>query len=383
MDSKYYFTFNFVDVIYCVGIPISKIRGVYMYIDCPECFYNPQTGHSGKGKCEVRIQSGVYSCPRCGTFKGGMLDLYRYYRNCDSHTANKEMREYVGAPQYRQRKLQVQKIVESAERSVFDNVNLAKRNEIDRTYRTFLSLCSLAEKHKKDLIRRGLSEKNIAHFGFKSTPVTYEERHKIISELLHRGCTLKGVPGFYVNKTGQWDINIYNKIEGYFIPMCNLQNQCLGIQIRLDAPDPKKGKYTWLSSNGMNQGVKRTSVPHITNTHNLSDSIYVTEGGLKADIAHILSNRTFMAIAGVTQFKVLPVIFSQFKKNGVKRIIDSFDSDCKYNTNVERARQTIKYYAVKAGLEYYRMEWDEKYKGIDDYLLANPPGTRKFVVYDK
>ena len=362
MDSKYNFPFNIVDVINCLGIPIRKIRGDYMYIDCPECFYNPQTGHSGKGKCEVRIQSGVYSCPRCGTFKGGMLDLYRYYRNCDSHTANKEMREYVGAPQYRQRKLQVQKIVESAERSVFDNVNLAKRNEIDRTYRTFLSLCSLAEKHKKDLIRRGLSEKNIAHFGFKSTPVTYEERHKIISELLHRGCTLKGVPGFYVNKTGQWDINIYNKIEGYFIPMCNLQNQCLGIQIRLDAPDPKQGKYTWLSSNGMNQAEKLTSLPHITT---------------------ILSHSTYKAIAVVTQFKVLPVIFSQFKKNGVKRIIDSFDSDCKYNTNVERARQTIKYYAVKAGLEYYRMEWDEKYKGIDDYLLANPPGTRKFVVYDK
>ncbi len=377
------FPFTIVDVINCLGLSIRKINGDYMWIDCPECFFNPKTGHSGDGKCEVRIQQGIFSCARCGNFHGGMLDLYCYYRHCDKSTANKEMRAYVSAPQYIQRKEQVQKIVEAADRSVFENAGLADRKDIDATYRSFLSLCSLSERHKSDLLRRGLNEKSIAHFGFKSTPDTYEGKEGIVSALIQKGCRLQGVPGFFVDKYGHWNINLHSKNKGFLIPMCNLQNQCLGMQIRLDVPDPKKGKYTWLSSNGMNQGVKRTSVPHITNTHNLSDSIYVTEGGLKADIAHILSNRTFMAIAGVTQFKVLPVIFAQFKKNGVKRIIDSFDADCKYNENVEKARQKLKSYALQSGLEYFRMEWDERYKGIDDYLLAHPPGTRKFIVYDK
>lgn len=380
--SKPDFPFTIVDVINKLGLAIREIKNNELYIDCPECHVNPKNGHSGKGRCQVLITEGVYSCQRCGEFRGGILDLYCYYKGCNKKSANREMREYVSASVYKQNELRIHKIVKAAEESVYDNANLASRTEINRTYRMFLSLCELAQEHKNNLLARGLSEKNIAHYGFKTTPVNFDERKGIVSELLKRGCKLEGVPGFFVNRTGKWDINLYDKIRGYFVPMCNLQNECLGLQIRLDIPFDNC-KYVWLSSKNKLSGVGRSSVPHISNTLNIGESIYFTEGGLKADVAHCLSNRTFIAIAGVTQYKVLPILFAQLKKNGVKRIIDAYDSDCKYNLNVEKARQKLKGYVKKAGLEYFRMEWDEKWKGIDDYLLTHPKGTRKFIIYDK
>ena len=373
------FPYTILDVVNNLGLQIRKIKNNEMYIDCPECHQN---GHNDQGHCQVLLSEGVYSCQHCGQFEGGILDLYCYYRNVDRRQANMDMRQYVKAPVYKQRKAQVQKIVMSAEASVYDNANLANRKDIDRTYRTLLSLCTLAQEHEKDLFRRGLTEKNIAHFGFKTVPVKFNERRCIVSALLERGCKLEGVPGFYKDKFDEWNINIYEKIRGYFVPMCNLQNECLGLQIRVDSPENGR-KYVWLSSKNKYCGVGRTSVPHITNTLSIGDTVYFTEGGLKADIAHCLSHKTFIAIAGVTQYKVIPILFSQLKKNGVKRVVDSYDADCKYNQNVEIARQKLKGYALKAGLEYYRMEWDEQWKGIDDYLLAHPKGTREFNVYDK
>lgn len=373
------FPFGILDVIYALNIPIRKRHNDEAYIDCPHCFFNPKTGHSGKGKAQVIISQNVYNCPRCGN-GGGMLDLYSSVSGCDKKTANREMRRFVNDKSYQVHKEQIKKIVKTAEESVVETTQLAPRKEIDRTYRAFLSLCELRREHKNNLLNRGLTGKNIAHYGFKSTP-SCDKQNSIISDLIKKGYTLKGVPGFYLDNNN-WRIDISDWNQGFFVPMCNLKNQCLGLQIRLDKPTEKQ-KYVWLSSKRKKGGCGRTSVPHITNTFDIGESVYITEGGLKADIAHCISKGTFVAIAGVSQFSVLPLLFSQLRMQGVKRIIDSYDSDCKYNPNVEKARTRLKQEVIKAGLEYYRMEWDENYKGIDDYLFAVPRGSRKFIVYDK
>ncbi len=373
------FPFTILDVIHCLGLEIRKVvNSNEYYIDCP----NHPNGHKGNGKVQVILTEGIYNCPHCGEFHGGMLDLYCYYRNCDRRTANAELRKYVNAPVYTKEKAHIRDILIAAENKVVENNFIAKKSEIDYTYRTFLSLCDLKERHKADLIRRGLSEKHIAHYGFKSCPVSRSDHSRIINKLLEKGCRLEGVPGFFINKRNNWDFNIFDILDGYIVPMMNLQNQCLGLQIRLDKPIENK-KYFWFSSKNKKGGCGRTSVPHISNIRNIGETVYLTEGGLKANVAHVLGNRTFVAIAGVTQFNVLPVLFNQLKQKGVKVIVDSYDSDCKYNKNVEKARQKLKKYVISSGLTYYRMEWDEQYKGIDDYLLAVPKGQRKFTVYDR
>ena len=99
------FPFTILDVINALCIPVRKVHNYNeLDIDCPECHVNKSNGHNGKGKCQVLVSEGVYSCQRCGRFSGGILDLYCYHKNTDRSTANQEMRKYVNAPTYKQKK---------------------------------------------------------------------------------------------------------------------------------------------------------------------------------------------------------------------------------------------------------------------------------------
>ena len=191
--------------------------------------------------------------------------------------ANKIMRAYVKDPTtVVQRKL-CHEVYKKAVESAPKQVKLAPKPVIDRTYRTLLSLCVLREEHKKNLLKRGLTEKQIAHYGFKSVPWK-NESDTIVKQLLEKGCTLKGVPGFYYEH-GKWKMAVSYKNRGFFVPMLNIKGQCLGMQIRRDTGDPK---YLWFSSSGYEQGCNRTSIPTFSNHWNIGRSICITEGGLSA-----------------------------------------------------------------------------------------------------
>ena len=379
------FPFNIVDVFNACGISV-EVRGDKIYFDCPEC------GATKKSKAlEARISTGVYNCAKCGKFGGGMLKLYQYYHKCDAKTANKEMREYVGQPTYSQRKRQNELIESHAKRIVAQQSNLASEDIINATYRRFLNLCYLSKKHRESLKNRGLSDKAITHFGFKSAPISFPEHRRIIDTLLREGYPLEGVPGFYLNEKGFWDFNIKQRFSGIMIPYISLQNKLLGFQIRLDKPfeehkkdgTVKSTRYLWFVSTDLNKGCSRSTVPHITSTRRVEKTIFFTEGALKADVASFLSNREFLAIAGVTQYSILPDIFKTLKTNGVRRIVDCFDADYRRNPNVAAARDRLKLEILKAGLQYYRLDWDERNgKGIDDFLLNIPRGKRKYELFD-
>ena len=78
-----------------------------------------------------------------------------------------------------------------------------------------------------------------------------------------------------------------------------------GLQIRLDRPLKKEGdppdkggaKYLWLASTSKTFGVSSGSPVHFVGDP-CSRVVYVTEGALKADIAHALTGRTFAATGG-------------------------------------------------------------------------------------
>lgn len=378
------FPFNILDVINACSISLSKQpKGDCVYFDCPVC--------GGKNKVQARIASGVYHCAKCSDFGGGMLDLYRYYFQCDSKTANKKMREYIGQPYYSQTK-EINNRYEAQAKKVFaQNANLASEDTINATYRRFLSLCTLKKSHRDNLIARGLSDKAISHFGFKSVPTEPYDHYRIINTLCREGYNIQGVPGFFRNEGKRAEFNLFKRYEGILVPYISLDNKLLGFQIRLEKPFEERKKdgtvkyirYIWFSSVDLPNGCGRTTLPHITSTRKVESTIFFTEGALKADIASFLGNRTFIAIAGVTQYSILPELFKKLKKNGVKRIIDCYDADYRTNTNVQNARNHLKTQIQKAGLQYLRLDWSEKIgKGIDDYLLALPKGKRKFVLYD-
>ena len=163
--------------------------------------------------------------------------------------------------------------------------------------------------------------------------------------------------------------------------MMSIDRRIQGFQIRLD--NPREGnKYLWFSSKNKAQGLSSGSPAHITNPleSNSNPVLYLTEGGLKADIACALSGKSFIGVAGVNNQSDLPELFRKLKQLGVKRIVDCFDRDCEYNEQVEKARRKLKSKVLKAGLIYTRMSWDNRFKGIDDYMAAHEKREWKFSV---
>ena len=116
---------------------------------------------------------------------------------------------------------------------------------------------------------------------------------------------MQGVPGFFMDDTGKWTVRYFQRTAGIIVPYVGIDGLIQGLQTRLDVPikgkdDPpdKVGmKYLWLASADKPMGVLlRESSPFVGDPH--ARVIYVTEGALKADIAHALSGRTFVATGG-------------------------------------------------------------------------------------
>lgn len=69
--------------------------------------------------------------------------------------------------------------------------------------------------------------------------------------------------------------------------------------------------------------------------------VYVTEGCLKADIAHALTGRTFAAVIGANNVAKLDGLFAFLKRNGTEVIIEAEDMDKFCNTAVDAGSAKI------------------------------------------
>lgn len=371
------YDYNIIDVVKCLSLEVRHMNKTDWDVDCPFCTVNPVNGHNGKGKLNICIPKDAFRCSRCDTH-GGMLDLYTLVKGVDRKQARQEILDYINHgittdTHYICAKAQA----EYNKRCK----NRASAQEVDRTYRAFLSLCVLGKQHKEQLLQRGLSEAQIKYFGFRTAPTHKEQHTRIINKLLFYGYRLEGVPGFFKDKSGRWNYNLFRFTSGILIPMMSIDRKIQGFQIRLD--NPREGnKYLWFSSKNKAQGLSSGSPAHITNPLEINSNpvIYLTEGGLKADIACALSGKSFIGVAGVNNQSDLPELFNNLKQLGVKRIVDCFDRDCEYNEQVEKARRKLKSKVLKAGLIYTRMSWDNRFKGIDDYMVAHEKREWKFGV---
>lgn len=150
-----------------------------------------------------------------------------------------------------------------------------------------------------------------------------------------------------------------------------------GAQIRLDTPirdqesDPDKSgtKYLWLSSSSKKRGVSSGSPVHFVGDP-FARVVYVTEGLLKADVAHCLMDRSFAATAGANNVNKLDMLFALLSANGTEVIIEAEDMDKYHNAAVSKGASKIYLMARSHGLECRRLTWDPNYKGIDDWQLA-------------
>lgn len=102
----------------------------------------------------------------------------------------------------------------------------------------------------------------------------------------------------------------------------------------------------------------------------MDKTIYLTEGAMKADIAHYLTDYKlpFIAVAGVNAFTKLEEELLRLKAYGVEKVVNMYDMDYLTNPNVQKALVRTREIVQNCGLRYQRYVWNTEYKGIDDYL---------------
>ena len=253
----------------------------------------------------------------------------------------------------------------------------ATPQEIHQTYSLLLSMLPLTPTHKAHLLspRRGLTEEQIARFGFKSTPPAFLCR-SYAERLRRHGCTLQGVPGFYQDDAGRWTINFGSRTAGILLPAVGMDGLICGMQIRLDTPlrrrdDPpgKSGaKYIWLSSIGKPHGVTPAAAAFCGRA--VCQDRICDGRAAQSRYCHCLTGRSFVAVAGVNSLNGLESALRCMAQNGTKLVVEAYDMDKLENEYVAEAAEKVQQIAHTAGLQSTSLVWNTAYKGIDDWQLA-------------
>ena len=154
------FPFGIADVVELLGLTVRRRLPSSLYLNCPFC-------GDQRGRLNVNTDKNVWRCNRCGA-AGGMLALYARY-NCTSNAdAYREICEALGRYTPRPR------VNDCIGVKPGQNARAAPQ-AIHQTYSLLLSMLPLTPTHKAHLLspRRGLTEEQIARFGFKSTPPAF------------------------------------------------------------------------------------------------------------------------------------------------------------------------------------------------------------------
>ena len=376
------FPFGILDVVELLHLHIRRRQADSAYTDCLFC-------GDRRGKMNVNFVKNVWRCNYCGEH-GGMLNLYARVNNTTNSEAYREICDALqagdtswgyGGAESADAYAGVPAREPHAGRQPDMGITQAERaspQEIHQTYSLMLGMLSLNSAHRAHLRseKRGLADEQIDSLGFKSTPPYFLCR-SLTERLIKQGCRVEGVPGFYLHEGGYWTAKFGSRTAGILIPAIGIDGLIHGMQILLDVPfkdrdDPpeKAGtKYIWLSSSAKNMGVTSGSPVHFIGNP-FARTIYVTEGILKADIAHVLLNRSFVAVAGANNVAQLGPLFALLAQNGTELIIEAHDMDKYSNEMIAKGSSKIYLLARQHGMECRRLTWNPNYKGIDDWQLA-------------
>ncbi len=214
----------------------------------------------------------------------------------------------------------------------------------DQVYRALLEILDgLRPEARADLLGRGLTEEQIEHGRFRSIPVNLGARKEFL-RLLRERCgdlLLRGVPGL-------WDKNdrpyfwYASRLEsdGYVVPYIDEQDRVTGIQLKVLG-----GKY--LTARGTTSG----EMYHVGGPRGSGD-LFVTEGGLKAEVAASLGGVWCLGVPGQA---LSDAHLAAIQRLAPKRVIVALDEEDNPQTDKARERWLEKIF--DAGLTTARATW--------------------------
>jgi hypothetical protein len=234
--------------------------------------------------------------------------------------------------------------------------DLDQRHEI---YSELLGRLELGSTHFDALHKRGLSATEIANRGYRTADSVMIR--KAVDDLLGKYEREKVllVPGF----VEKYDRVVFNASRGCLIPVRSLGGKIEAVKIRHDAGYTGP-KYSWASGKDASCG----NVVHVPlGVSSPCETVRLTEGELKADVAVALSGVPTISAPGVGNWRLaLPVL----KQLGAQKVLLAMDQDGKPGTlaAVEQALFSLTRERFEVALEC----WDSAAaKGIDDLLAAD------------
>ena len=146
------------------------------------------------------------------------------------------------------------------------------------------------------------------------------------------------------------------------IPDRNISGEIEAIQIRLD--NPHKSKFNNLTSVDKYYGAPAACCPHYAGNVCSLDTIYLTEGVMKSDIAQWFSNeldqpRQFVGLTGVGNINQYRRMLTELAQMSINRIVVAFDMDARCNESVRKARERVIQEGYDAGFNMVPISWDE------------------------
>lgn len=266
---------------------------------------------------------------------------------------------------------------------------------LDKVYRIFMKGNSLIGKEKLSEIHleklkneRCLDLIDIDKTGYFTFPQTTIMR-TFLKELMKEGLDvdiLKTIPGFYYDiKKDSYTFSKLKNTTGIGIPILDVENRVVGIQIRTD----DDGRYQWFSSSF-------TSNPRVKNCINGTSpgtpisvfypqelkccTIFITEGHFKAKKITQEFGAIAISVQGVNNWKDIPnaVNFLKSKYTYLNYIMIAFDADM-------ARKESVLQPALKMGITLTNIEIS---KEMDSNLhnilhIGNKSEKRNASIYEK
>ena len=332
-----------------VALDSRTLRHREVEATCPFCHDH------GPGKYHLSLNTATdqYRCHLCGAH-GNSVTLYAKLMGVTNREAYQALKQEGKVYPMSRREASPS----DAERQPLP---LEQRHE---AYTAMLDHLTLLDKHRENLLERGLSEERIQANQYRSMPETEAGRRLLAALLRSCGHELLGLPGFRTYY-GDWTIS---GPKGFLIPVRDKGGLIQGMKIRLDDADKPNRKYRWLSSRDLPNGTRSYSYVHVTGD-TTQKRAFLTEGPLKGDVASYLAHDALLVcVGGVNAIRGLK---DTLKDLGVSQVVEAMDMDQMTNPDVRSAvlamRKEVQ--AIK-GLKYTKYTWDPAYKGIDDYFLS-------------
>ena len=331
------------EVLTALNLPFPDGRGQFS-LYCPKC-----DDGSGRKHLAVNARLGLFNCVRCGVH-GGIIQMYALFAECSEKEAVHRLLEW--------RKGRGT-IPRPAPAFTVKQNEIASLEARSNTYAHLLLALDLKDRHRENLLKRGLPEE--ALFRYRSVPSWGSEKD-LTKRLIEEGCEVKGVPGFFVHK-GEWTFQRLK--NGFLIPALDVDGNIQGLKVRLD--DETERKYRWISTAELPEGTASEAYCHIAGS--VTESMFLTEGELKADIVSCFTGRGVISVPGVNSLGKVPETVAELVKRGMKEVWICYDMDLYTNPNVQRGYGNLKEILSSFPIKVGTYRWDPAYKGIDDYLL--------------